>query len=65
MLTEIDCGIADLIAGAADAVAARSIIDDVNDPNVSGRVLIGDDAIKAVDAYQGELIAKWEAAPGA
>ena len=64
-VVEIDRGVANLIATAADpAIAARSIVDVAKDPDVSGRVLIGDDAIENVRAYQRELIAKWESAPG-
>jgi NAD(P)-dependent dehydrogenase (short-subunit alcohol dehydrogenase family) len=65
LVAAIDRGVADLIAGAADpAIAARAIVDVVHDPDVSGRVLIGDDAIKEVSAYQREMIARWQSSPG-
>lgn len=61
----VDQAIADLITAAADpAVAARAIVDVVNDADLSGRILIGDDAVEAVSAYQRELITRWQSSPG-
>jgi hypothetical protein len=61
LMAEVDEAVAELIATAQDpAIAAGAIVDVASDTSVTGRVLPGDEAVRAVHAYQEQLIAMWQ-----
>jgi NAD(P)-dependent dehydrogenase (short-subunit alcohol dehydrogenase family) len=62
IISAVDTRIAEGIANGADpAVVASAILAAVDDPASPTRVLVGDDAIAAFDAYRRALLATWHA----
>ena len=62
MVRQIDERIAAGIAGGADpAIVAAAIVAAVDDPTGPTRVLVGDDAISAWDAFRAEQLRAWQA----
>ena len=60
IISAVDSRIAEGIANGADpAVVASAILAAVDDPASPTRVLVGDDAIAAFDAYRRALLAAW------
>ena len=60
LVADVDRAVADLVQAAEDpAIAARAIVDVAGDISVTGRVLLGEEAVRAVHAHQQQLIAMW------
>jgi NAD(P)-dependent dehydrogenase (short-subunit alcohol dehydrogenase family) len=61
IISAVDIRVAEGIANGADpAVVASAILAAVDDPASSTRILVGDDAVAAFDAYRRTLLAAWQ-----